>query len=247
MGDGWRSILGGSTVDKLVSMVGRSIISAQLQVVLVVAGLVLIVIAILGSGDYVKVVIPTLKAWARWLLAALGMAVFSLAFIPGIASSPSNSVRAASTPSASERTKGTNPTDSPTPISGPPSVTIISPPSGTNLPNNTFGASGTARNIPAGDGLWLVIKAPTYYKFYPVGRIKVVNGIWVVAERKICPAGGRQDIRVFLVPNSAAAKLAVYVSRRTSKHDPGIRSMPSSATPEAISRLHVKFNSSSSC
>jgi hypothetical protein len=118
-------------------------------------------------------------------------------------------------------------------------VTITSPPNGARLPNNTFRASGTAQNVPAGDSLWLVLKPPTYYKWYPVSRITVVNGTWEIQTDKICSAEGRQNIRVFLVPNFAAAELAAYVSHRSSQYDPGIRNMPTLATPVAISHITV--------
>lgn len=229
----------GDTMGKLAGMFGRTVVSAQLQVVLVIAGLVLVVIAILGSGDYVKVVIPTLKPWARLLLAGIGVVVFLLAFIPGAISSPSSSVRAASTPSTPQHTKSANPTDSPTPTSVQTSVTITSPPNGARLPDSTFGASGTAQNVSAGYSLWLVIKPPTYYKWYPVARLAVVNGSWKIQMNKICPAGGRQNLRVLLVPNSADARLTTYVSRRSGTHDPGIGNMPTQAIPEAITRIYV--------
>jgi hypothetical protein len=212
---------------------------AQLRIVLVLAGLVLILMAIVGSGDYIKIVIPTLKPWARIALAVVGVAVFSLAFIPGVISNPPSSVKAAPTLSTPSRAKNASPTDLPTPTPVQLSVTITSPSNGARLPNNTFGASGTAQDIPAGDSLWLVLKPPTYYKWYPVSRITVVNGIWEVGADKICPAGGRQSIRVFLVPNFAAGQLAAYVSHRSSQHDPGIRNMPALATPVAISRINV--------
>ena len=212
---------------------------AQLQIVLVLAGLALILIAIVGSGNYVKIVIPTLKPWARIALAVVGVAVFSLAFIPGLIGSPSRSAKAAPTPSTPSRTQNASPTNLPTPTPVQPSVTITSPPNGARLPNNTFGASGTAQNVPAGDSLWLVLKPSTYYKWYPVSRITVVSGTWEIQADKICSAEGRQNIRVFLVPNFAAAELAAYVSHRSSQHDPGIRNMPTLATPVAISHITV--------
>jgi hypothetical protein len=124
-----------------------------------------------------------------------------------------------------------------------PTVTISSPPNGGHLPDNAFGASGTARNIPASDSLWLVIKPPTYDRWYPVSRLNVVDSTWTVDPDKICSAGGWQNIRIFLVPNSADDPLAKYVSMRSSQNDPGVANMPASAVPEAISRVYVGADS----
>jgi hypothetical protein len=240
---------------QLASAVSRSLISAQVQVVLVVAGLACVVIAILGSGDFVRVVIPELKRWARISLAAIGVLVFAFAFIPELISSPSGPANAASTPSATSQSpsaRGTvTPTPSPTP-SGlaspmPPKVTISSPPNGAHLPNNTFGTSGIAEGVPSGDDLWLVVKPPDYDRWYPVSRINVVGGAWTIGAGEICPAGGRQDIEVFMVPNIAEAQLTAYVSYRTSQHDPGIKGMPTLATLEAVSHVSVNSDSTKSC
>lgn len=177
-------------------------------------------------------------------LALVGVVItgfFSLAGDHG--QSPPSSQASPHTTSPRPTPSGTHTTTSPL----PPEVTIISPPNGARLPDNTFGASGTAKNIPTADSLWLVIKAPNYYRWYPVIRIKTAGDTWVVGPNRICPAGGRQNIRVFLVPNSAAGQLSAYVTHRSSQHDPGIRSMPSSAVSEAVSHLHVNFHSRKSC
>jgi hypothetical protein len=140
------------------------------------------------------------------------------------------------------------PTPSDTPSSPlPATATISSPPDHANLPNNTFDASGAAQNIPVGDGLWLVIKPPNYHRWYPVSPISVTDNSWTLGPRIICPAGGRQNIQLFLVPNIADVRLKAYVSRRTSQHDPGINSMPSLAILEAVSRVYVKNDSKVFC
>lgn len=146
-----------------------------------------------------------------------------------------------------------SPAQSPSPSLGampspmPLDVTIRSPLNSANLPDNTFGVSGIAKHIPIGESLWLVIEPASYHRWYPVSRINLVGDGWRIGTDKICPAGGRQDIKVFLVPNNAGARLSAYVKDRTSRHDPGISSMPASAKQVAVSHLFIKLNTEKSC
>ena len=54
------------------------------QVALIVGGLIFIGAAIAGSGQFVNIKIKELPKWARVCCAALGVALFALAFVPGV-------------------------------------------------------------------------------------------------------------------------------------------------------------------
>ena len=181
------------------------------------------------------------------IVAAIAATIIGIYLHAGSSNNQSPPLSGATSPSASQ--DNSSPSSSPTPTAnlGPLEVTISSPRTGARLPNNTFGASGIVNNIPAHNGLWLVIKPPGYHRWYPVSPAAITGDIWSVGSDKICPAGGRQNIEVFLVPNIASARLKSYVSQRTSQHDPGINSMHTLATPEATSRLHVKYNAITYC
>lgn len=131
--------------------------------------------------------------------------------------------------------------------SGRLQVTISRPADGAILPDNTFGATGTAKHIPANDSLWLVLKPPGYGRWYPVSPISVIGGNWHIPRDIICPASGRQDVEVFLVPDVAMLRLQEYVSSRTAQHDPGIAAMPSLTMLKAVSYVNVRTNKHKGC
>lgn len=147
------------------------------QVVLIIAGLVLIVLAILGSGDYVKVVIPSLAVWARVLLAIVGVAVFTLAFIPGIttnlpgaASQPPNSV----TPSPSASAKGGLVSPSPTSDGQPinQKIRIIKPSAGSYVDlNNDIKIQ--LQGVSMSRQVWILVQLGT--QVYPQGPCNTVS------------------------------------------------------------------------
>lgn len=166
-------------MEQLAGAASRSLISAQVQVVLVVAGLVCLVIAILGSGDYVKVVIPTLKPWARILLASMGAAVFALAFVPGIiSSSPGATNPGPLTPSH---------TAAPNPVSAGPIVTLTSPTHGQSVSRSKgFAASGEALSLGSGT-VWIL----DYDGGYTVDQEgTVASGLWSAVDQ---PLGDSSD------------------------------------------------------
>jgi hypothetical protein len=151
------------------------------------------------------------------------------------------------TPSATSSTKARSDSSASPGTTAPSVVTIRFPPNNAHMPNNTFGASGIAKNVPSGDSLWLVIKPSGYHRWYPVSPVGITANAWSLPEDKICPAGGWQNIEVFLVPNIVKSPLVSYVAHRSSQHDPGIISMPTLATRKAASHVDVKFSSSKYC
>jgi hypothetical protein len=186
------------------------------QVVLIIGGLILLVVAILGSGDFVKVVIPNLPAWARICLATLGIAVFALAFIPGIVVKSSSGSGASSssppTQSSAPITSGptsniaSGPTSNPTP-SGPV-VTLTAPTTGTSVSRSQgFIATGKALSLGSYT-VWIL----DYDGGYTVDQEGVVaNGLWSAVDK---PLGGSSDqlpyylaMRVVIADQECATKL----------------------------------------
>ena len=139
------------------------------QVVLIVAGLILVVVAILGSGDFVKVVIPTLPVWARVCLGVLGSVVFALAFIPGVGKSSSGSVASPSSSASSTPTQSTVPTTGPDSSPTSPNartIKVVKPTSGSyvNLNNNIkvqLSGVGMSRQV------WVLVQLGS--QVYPQG------------------------------------------------------------------------------
>lgn len=179
------------------------------------------------------------------LVAAAGLIVVRADSSLGASSTKSPHVSASNLGSRATGRPSASPTaSSPT---GPPEIMISYPRNDAHLPNNTFGATGIARDIPAGTYLWLVLKPSNYRRWYPVSAITVVNSTWAIGANTICPAGGLQNLEVFLVPKIAQSQLLAYVSHRTSQHDPGIGNMPTLASRGAVSHVHVKYDAKKFC
>lgn len=120
-----------------------------------------------------------------------------------------------------------------------PMVLITSPSNGAREPNNAFGASGIAKNVPSGSSLWLVVESGDPAMWYPFDRLQISNDEWNITADKICTAIGLQSIEVYLVPNSAAGPLFAYVQNGSRYHLTGINNMPRRAEREAISHVVV--------
>lgn len=73
------------------------------QAVLIVIGALLIVVAIIGSGEYVQFKVPPTPVWARIMLGFVGCILLALAFTPLVTSTghPSTTLAAPSRPGAS--------------------------------------------------------------------------------------------------------------------------------------------------
>lgn len=126
-----------------------------------------------------------------------------------------------------------------------PRVTIESPAAGISEQNNTFGSWGAARGIPASSDLWLVVRSGVEGRYYPIDNLTLMDGKWSIRSNWICPAGGLQDIQVYLVPNTDENDLFDYIRSR-GPHQ-GINSMPSQAVLEASSDVQVAGNPRPSC
>lgn len=175
---------------------------------LIIAGLVLVVVAILGSGDFVKVVIPALPTWARACLGVIGAGVFALAFVPGIVNTSSDS--AASRSSSSTPTQSASPASRPTPspTSSGPVVTLATPTTGTSVSRSQgFIASGKALSLGSYT-VWIL----DYDGGYTVDQEgAVANGVWSAVDK---PLGDSSDqlpyylsMRVVLANRKCAAEL----------------------------------------
>jgi hypothetical protein len=122
-----------------------------------------------------------------------------------------------------------------------PDATITEPQNGSVQSSYLFGASGTARNIPAGDDLWLVVRAAGNGEWYPVTRLIPQNGLWIVGANVIRPANGSQTLEVIMLPDSNEATFNDYVNALDGpKHsNPGVSSLPAGYTIEAVAHLLI--------
>jgi hypothetical protein len=177
------------------------------QVVLIIAGLVLIVLAILGSGDFVKVVIPSLSTWARISLAIVGIGVFVLAFIPGIVnnSSPGSPISGVTTPQATATPAARSPSQA---VQTGPVVTLSSPITGTNVSRSQgFIATGRAESLGTYT-VWIL----DYDGGYTVDQeATLASGQWSAVDK---PLGDTSDhlpyyltMRVIIGNHKCAARL----------------------------------------
>jgi hypothetical protein len=122
-----------------------------------------------------------------------------------------------------------------------PRATIIMPVDGSTHPRS-FGATGTAANIPRDDDLWLVIRSGIEGRWYPVSRIvPQANGAWTIPRGVIQPATGFQEIEVIMLSDSDEAQFIDYVNQRMkTSADPGLSSIPSVYSLEAVVRITVR-------
>lgn len=128
-----------------------------------------------------------------------------------------------------------------------PRVTIESPSNGMNMPNNTFGAWGTAQHVPPTSDLWLVVRSGVEGRWYPIYNLSADGGKWAIRNDRICPGSGLQDIQIYLVPNMDEGELFSYIKGDSAQQGLGINSMPPDAVLEATSSINVAGNSRTSC
>ena len=91
-----------------------------------------------------------------------------------------------------------------------PQASITWPANYDKMKNDTFNAYGTASNIPAGSDLWLMVRPILEVRWYPVQRLRIVNGRWYVPKRLICPASGLQELMIYEIPDSEESQLLTY-------------------------------------
>jgi hypothetical protein len=128
-----------------------------------------------------------------------------------------------------------------------PQASILSPANNARIADNTFGANGSAKYIPDNSDLWLIVRSGIQGRWYPIQRLRVVNGSWQVGRKRICPTPGPQQLELFLVPDSEDEQLFNYQSSSVQLHSEGITSVPPDSTVEAISNIEVLKTTSSSC
>jgi len=89
------------------------------EVVLIIIGALLVVVSIVGSGEYVQFKVPPVPTWGRVMLGVIGCGLLVLAFTPLAASTDHSSARptlatgAKATPSASGAASTSVPSSSP--------------------------------------------------------------------------------------------------------------------------------------
>lgn len=121
-----------------------------------------------------------------------------------------------------------------------PQATITSPSPDEVMPNNTFGAAGTARNIPQGSDLWIVVRSGDEGRWYPDGRIIVRGNKWTYARWQLCTGYGVQYLQVFLVTFSAEKDLFSFIRSSARQQEKGVNSMPPGARLEYSRRIKVR-------
>jgi hypothetical protein len=205
------------------------------QVVLIIAGLALVVVAILGSGDFVKVVIPSLPAWARIALAIVGAGVFALAFIPSVLNnSPSG---ASAMPSATASTPGRGAT--PPPSQAAPSsllVTLASPPTDTDVSRSQgFIATGRARSLGTYT-VWIL----DYDGGYTVDQeATVASGQWSAVDRPLGDASDHLPYYLTMRVVTANTKCATKLQQINSTKNDYTQNLPAGCTYISGTTVHV--------
>jgi WD40 repeat protein len=123
-----------------------------------------------------------------------------------------------------------------------PAANIYSP-----LPNfaatKAFSVSGTANNIPADDHLWLIVRAPDNL-WYPVERLHVDAQKWSVTASNFCIQPGRQDVQVWMVPDTAESPL---LHRTSDGRTSGLHSLPTRSILKAHVTTQVPRSVKSTC
>ena len=126
-------------------------------------------------------------------------------------------------------------------------ASIIQPVNNARVPDNTFGARGSAENIPSDSDLWLIIRSGIEGRWYPVELLHVVNGMWQVGENQMCPASGLQELIIYLVPDSDEGQLFAYKRSAAGKNSTGINSVPPDSVVKATAYVQVPQKAKTGC
>jgi hypothetical protein len=118
-------------------------------------------------------------------------------------------------------------------------ASIIQPVDNARVPDNTFGAHGSADNIPPDYDLWLILRSGVEGRWYPVQLLHVVKGIWQVGEEQMCPTPGLQELIIYMVPDSEEGQLFAYQRSAASKSGQGIDSIPPDSVVKATAYVQV--------
>jgi hypothetical protein len=121
-------------------------------------------------------------------------------------------------------------------------ASITWPVDNSKMTNNTFGAYGTAENIPADADLWLIVRSGIEGRWYPIQRLRIVNGSWHVGKKWICPAPGPQELVIYLVPDSEEGQLYAYQTSGAQLKGLGINSIPLYSTVKATASVQIPRN-----
>lgn len=93
------------------------------QVVLIIAGLIFIAAAIVGGGNFVKVILPNLPVWARVISAGIGVTAFILGLAPSIYTTSTVVPNGGTTPAPQPSTPAPNPIPT-SPSPSAPQITL---------------------------------------------------------------------------------------------------------------------------
>jgi hypothetical protein len=127
-----------------------------------------------------------------------------------------------------------------------PQASISWPNEQAKIPNNAFGAQGTAHHIPTDSDLWLIVRSGIEGRWYPDERLTVTDGSWQVPKNMICPASGPQELVIYLVPDSAEGSLFAY-KRSAAQKGLGMNSVPIGSTVMALVTVHVANSKRTGC
>jgi hypothetical protein len=122
-------------------------------------------------------------------------------------------------------------------------ATITTPTTGSIYhANKDPGATGTARNKPSDEDLWVVKRSGIEGRWYPAERLHIKSdGTWTTGPLR--PGLGEQEFYVILVPITEDAQFIDYVNNLVHsnyKSDPGVSSLPPDSKVEAVSSVTVK-------
>lgn len=183
-------------------------------VLLIVVGVLLILAGVVGVLIYPKVVAVG-ERWQRWVVASLGLVLLMpglvLAFRTDGGPDPANGTTSTSALGGTTPAAPTTTTEG-RPVPRPPRGEILIPQAGT-VPREMT-ASGTARDVPEGHSVFLLVEIGRHYPQGPLLQL-LPDGTWSRVVRFGQPGDSNQRFNLHLVEAGPAgtATLNTYLRR----------------------------------
>jgi hypothetical protein len=206
------------------------------QAILVISGFAFLGIAILGSGNFVKIVIPPMRPWARVSFGAVGAVALILAFSVAAASSSSSgrpnaspTHQAASTPPTA-RPVTPNTTASPKQVTASLQFVNLHKDQKVGASISPLEITGT---MPSGERAWVVVESSNEY--YVQGYLSLSqpsSNLWTLGTVSFGsvagPVGVPYDVYVILADSHASSGIQ-RAYKETDNGNNGIPNMPRGA------------------
>ncbi len=152
------------------------------QSILVLAGVVFFLIAIVGSADSVQLKIANLPTPARWVIGVAGVALIVVAFTPLVKPATKSSASEQPAPrnshvasrASASATLPVSPTNSPTPSIGPP-VSISIQDSHTTSISYLHDVNGKMTGFEPTEAVWILVIIRGNPTMYPQGACNITG------------------------------------------------------------------------